>query len=97
MFEAAARGGAQAGGRESGILAPGKLADILALDLDNEWGANRSGDMVLDTLIFGGHGQRCISDVWSAGRHVVKEGRHVQRERITKKFTATMAELEQNI
>ena len=97
LFEAAARGGAQAGGRESGILAPGKLADILALDLDNEWGANRSGDMALDTLIFGGHGQRCISDVWSAGRHVVKEGRHVQRERITKKFTATMAELEQNI
>lgn len=97
LFEAAARGGAQAGGRDSGTLAVGKLADILAVDLDNEWGVNRSGDMALDTLIFGGNGQRCISDVWSAGRHVVKEGRHIERERITKEFTATMAELEQNI
>lgn len=97
LFEAAATGGAQAGGRDSGILATGKLADILAVDLDNEWGANRTGEMALDTLIFGGNGQRCISDVWSAGRHVVKQGRHIAREQITRKFTATMAELEQNI
>lgn len=97
LFDAAAQGGAQAGGRDSGVLEPGKLADILALDLDNEWGANRSGDMALDTLVFGGNGSRCISDVWSAGRHVVKEGRHTARERITKTFTATMAELEQEI
>ncbi|MEM9577687.1 MAG: formimidoylglutamate deiminase [Pseudomonadota bacterium] len=97
LFDAAATGGAQAGGRDSGILAPGMLADILAVDLDNEWGANRTGDMALDTLIFGGNGQRCISDVWSAGRHVVKEGRHIARAQITRTFTATMAELEQNI
>lgn len=97
LFDAAAAGGAQAGGRDSGALAPGKLADILALDLDNEWGANRSGDMAIDTLVFGGNGSRCISDVWSAGRHVVKQGRHIARERITRTFIATMAELEQEI
>lgn len=97
LFDAAAKGGAQAGCRDSGVLAAGKVADILGLDLDNEWGANRSGDMALDTLVFGGNGQRCISDVWSAGRHVVKQGRHIARERITKAFTATMAELEQDI
>lgn len=97
LFDGAAKGGAQAGGRDSGVLAPGKVADILGLDLDNEWGANRSGDMALDTLVFGGNGQRCISDVWSAGRHMVKQGRHIARDRITRTFTATMAELEQNI
>jgi formimidoylglutamate deiminase len=97
LFDAANKGGAQAGGRDSGVLATGKMADILGLDLDNEWGANRVADMALDTLIFGGNGQRCITDVWSAGRHMVKQGRHVQRDRITKAFTAVMADLEQNI
>lgn len=97
LFDAAAAGGAQAGGRDSGALIAGKLADIVALDLDNEWGANRTGDMALDTLVFGGNGHRCITDVWSAGRHVVKQGRHIARDTITRAFTKTMAELEQNI
>ncbi len=97
LFDAAATGGAQAGGRDSGVLAPGKVADILGLDMDNEWGANRLGNVALDTLVFGGNGQRCITDVWSAGRHMVKQGRHVERDRITKAFIAVMADLEQNI
>ncbi|WP_435140952.1 formimidoylglutamate deiminase [Pseudopelagicola sp. nBUS_19] len=97
LFDAAAKGGAKAGGRGSGVLAQGELADILAIDIENEWVANRSGDMALDTLVFGGNGQRCISDVWSAGRHVVKQGRHVGREQITRTFIATMAELEQDL
>jgi len=97
LYDAATKGGAQAGGRDSGVLAVGKMADILGLDLDNEWGTNRRGDMALDTLVFGGHGERCISDVWSAGRHMVKQGRHVQRDRITRAFIDVMAELEQEI
>ena len=97
LFDAATIGGARAGGRTSGTLAAGQWADIVALDLDNEWGANRSGDMALDTLIFGGNGQRCIRDVWSAGRHVVKEGRHIAREAVSRQFVATMAQLEQDI
>ncbi|MGB0959855.1 MAG: amidohydrolase family protein, partial [Halocynthiibacter sp.] len=97
LFEAALEGGAQAGLRDNGVLMEGKLADIVAVDLNNEWGANRSGDMALDTLIFGGNGQRCIREVWSAGRHVVKQGRHIARAKITDAFIATMAELEQNI
>lgn len=97
LFDAAVKGGAQAGGRDSGMLAVGKVADILGLNLDNEWGVNRMGDMALDTLIFGGNGQRCISDVWSAGRHMVKQGRHVERDRITKAFIDVMAELEHEI
>lgn len=97
LFDAANTGGAQAGGRDCGALAPGMLADIIGLDLDNEWGACRSGDMALDTLIFGGHGHDCITDIWSAGRHVVKDGRHLQRDRITMEFVKVMCELEQEI
>ncbi|WP_300519217.1 formimidoylglutamate deiminase [Aliiroseovarius sp.] len=97
LFDAANAGGAQAGGRECGVLAPGMLADMVGLDLDNEWGVGRRGDMALDTLIFGGHGHDCITDIWSAGRHVVKGGRHVARDRITMEFVKAMGELEQVI
>ncbi len=97
LFEAGLVGGAQAGARDSGAIAPGMMADLIGLDLDNEWGANRQGDMALDTLIFGGHGQKCVTDVWSADRHVVKDGRHVLRDRITRDFVSTMKALEQHI
>jgi formimidoylglutamate deiminase len=94
LFDAALRGGAQAGGRDSGRIETGALADLVGLDDDNQWLCNRKGDAALDSLIFGGGGQACIRDVWSAGRHVVKEGRHVSRERIITAFKRTMNQLE---
>ncbi|MDG1459746.1 MAG: formimidoylglutamate deiminase [Pseudoprimorskyibacter sp.] len=97
LFDVATSGGAQAAARNNGVLAQGALADIVALDLDNAWGANRSGDMALDTLVFGGNGHRCITDVWSAGRHVVQQGRHTAREKILCNYMAAMAELEQDL
>lgn len=97
LIDAAVRGGAQAAGRDSGAIAVGMNADILGLDIDNEWIANRSGDMALDMLIFGGHGHRCVTDVWSAGRHVVTGGRHSQHGRISERFRKVMAELQDGI
>lgn len=46
---------------------------------------DRSG-AALDTAIFGGHGRDCITDLWSAGRHVVKAGRHIARDRIVQDY-----------
>ena len=97
LFEAAAKGGAQAGGRQSGRIETGALADLVGLDDDNQWLCNRQGDAVLDSLIFGGGGQNCISDVWSAGRHIVKEGRHFRRDEIILNFKTTMRQLETSI
>lgn len=97
LFEAAAKGGAQAGGRQSGRIETGAWADLLGLDDDNQWLCNRQGDAALDSLIFGGGGQNCISDVWSAGRHIVKEGRHFRRDEIILNFKTTMRQLEANI
>jgi formiminoglutamate deiminase len=94
LFEAAATGGAQAGGRDSGQIAAGAQADLTGLDDDNEWLCNRQGDATLDSLIFGGGGRACIRDVWSAGRHVVKEGRHFRRDEIVRKYKQTMKRLE---
>ena len=93
LFTQGAAGGAQAAGRPSGSLAVGMYADIIGLEEDNQWLTGRRGDAALDTLIFGGRGQECITDVWSAGRHVVKAGRHFDRERIVEAYKSTIAEL----
>ncbi|MCF6304326.1 MAG: formimidoylglutamate deiminase [Rhodobacteraceae bacterium] len=95
LFDHAAHGGAQAAGRNSGMIAPGMLADIIGIETDNQWLCNRDGDTVLDSLIFGGHGQDCITDVWSAGRHVVRHGQHIQRDKIIRDFINTISKLEQ--
>lgn len=94
LIDAANKGGAQAGGRNAGEIAVGKWADMIGLDDDNQWLCNRKGDALLDSMIFGGWGQACITDVWSAGRHTVKEGRHFARETIIKNFKAAMLQLE---
>ncbi|MEL7374849.1 MAG: formimidoylglutamate deiminase, partial [Pseudomonadota bacterium] len=93
LYDQAALGGAQAAGRFSGVFEVGAWADILGISTDNMWACGRSGDTLLDTLVFGGHGQDCITDVWSAGRHVVQSGRHVKREAISRRFQTTMSEL----
>ena len=66
LFEAAARGGAQAAMRDAGTLAPGRLADLLALDRDAVDLAGKQGDAVLDSFIFAG-GNAMVTDLWSAG------------------------------
>jgi formimidoylglutamate deiminase len=93
LFAEATAGGAQAAGRGSGSLAPGRLADIVGVSSDNEWLCGRESDLALDTLVFGGHGQACITDVWSAGRHVVSDGRHRDRDAICHRFRSAMAQL----
>ena len=97
LFNAALKGGAQAGGRDSGGIAVGAVADLMGLDDDNEWLCNRRGDALLDSLIFGGGGHACIRDVWSAGRHVVREGRHIRRDAIVARYKQTMNRLETRI
>lgn len=96
LFDQAVKGGAQAGGRNTGVIAEGMLADIIGVSTDNHWICNRHGDTALDSLIFGGHGQSCITDVWSAGNHVVKEGRHHRRETILRNYRKTIAALEKS-
>ncbi|MFQ5439034.1 MAG: formimidoylglutamate deiminase, partial [Paracoccaceae bacterium] len=76
LLEAAARGGARAIGRDSGSIAPGKWADIIGLSSDHPDLDGLSGDTLLDTFLFA-RDERQIAHVWSAGRHLVRNGRHV--------------------
>ncbi|RAI02107.1 formimidoylglutamate deiminase [Acuticoccus sediminis] len=88
LFEEALRGGAAAIGSSAG-LAPGERADIVALDLDAvPW---LPADKALDHFVF--TDGITVDAVWSGGRKVVAEGRHIHRAAITARFHAAMHEL----
>ncbi|MFK7764612.1 MAG: formimidoylglutamate deiminase [Roseobacter sp.] len=97
LFDAVTQAGAQAAGRASGQICTGQLGDLIGISTDNAYLCNRSGDAVLDSLIFTGHGRDTITDVWSAGRHMVKEGRHIHRTRIERAFLRVIEALGQSI
>ena len=92
LYEAAARDGAQALGRSAGTIGVGNWADLVALDGDDLAFAGLGGDHLLDGWIFAGD-DRLVRDVWSAGRHVVREGRHVARDRVEARFRQVIAAL----
>lgn len=89
MFAEILRGGAQAVQRKTGRIETGYWADMLSLDADNEHMWGRSNDTALDAWIFAGD-ERLVTDVWSAGRHMVKEGEHVARAGIVAAYKRTI-------
>jgi formimidoylglutamate deiminase len=92
LFESAAQGGAQAAGRDAGAIEPGKLADLVALDAHATNLLGKSGDAILDSYIFAGD-DRLVTDVWSAGRHLVQEGRHTAHEAIEQRYRQVITAL----
>jgi formimidoylglutamate deiminase len=92
MFDAICAGGAQAAGRDSGQIAPGKLADLTALDASHIDLLDQTGDRLLHCWIFAGS-DALVRDVWAAGRHVVQNGRHHARDRITAAYVQAMKPL----
>ncbi len=96
VFDGMVRGGAQAAGRDAGAIAVGKWADLVALDISGPDMAGRQGDRLLDTFAFAGD-DRMVKDVWSAGRHIVQDGRHVARAAVRARFGTVMARLAQAV
>ncbi len=92
LYEGAASGSAQALGRDSGAIRPGAWADLVALDAESLALTGLEGDTLLDGWIFAGD-DRLVTDVWSAGRHVVTEGRHIGRDRVEAHYRSTIARL----
>jgi formimidoylglutamate deiminase len=92
LFAGAAAGGAQALGREAGAIRPGAWADLLAIDGQALAVTGLDGDAVLDGWIFAGD-DRLVREVWSAGRHVVRAGRHIGRDRVEARYRSCIARL----
>jgi len=98
LFTAILAGGAQALGRPTGALAPGYLADLVALDATAPDLAGRTEgtnlDAILDIWVFAA-GDALVCDVWAAGRHMVHNGRHIQHDTITTSYRACLNRLAQ--
>lgn len=92
LYEGAARGSAQALGRNAGRIEVGAIADLVSLDGDAIAISGLMEDAVLDAWIFAG-GDDIVSNVWSAGRHVVSGGRHIHRDRIESAFSEAIVRL----
>jgi len=92
LFEGMLQGGAQATGRQSGRLEVGSWADMMSLDTTSENLCGRAEDTALDSWIFAGD-DRLVTDVWSAGRHMVAEGQHVARPEIVRAYRRTIEAL----
>lgn len=81
LYVGAALGGARALGRKSGQIGVGSLADLTAIDLSHPTLCALRPDHILDGMAFAAP-DTVVTDLWSAGRHQVKEGRHVHRAQI---------------
>ncbi len=92
LFDAVLEGGAMAARRDTGAIQPGNWADMLTLDHTNVDLEHRNGDTILDAYIFAGD-DRMVTNVWSAGRHLVQNGRHIHRDAIATGFRRTLKEL----
>ena len=92
LFDLARAGGARALGLDGGMLAVGKVADIVVLDAEHPALIGRDGDAALDAWVFAS-GDGVVRDVFAGGRHVVVDGRHVARDAVLARFAAAMRRL----
>ena len=92
LYERAARGGAQAIGRKAGTIEIGMRADIVGLRDDLPFLDWPQPDQRLDAWIFGVEAH-AVSDLWSAGRHIVQGGEHIRAADIRARFARTIREL----
>lgn len=92
LYLGAATGGAQAVGRDAGEIRIGALADLVAIDSQHVSLCALGDDKLLDGLCFAAS-DAVVTDVWSAGRHQVQNGRHVARDAVERAYRGAVAAL----
>ena len=73
-------------------LAVGQSADMLALDEGHPSLAGRTADAIMDAFVFAA-GRQAIDTVWRRGAVVVRQGRHVERDRIVARYRSALGSL----
>ena len=89
IYRKALAGGAQALGRDSGIIGAGAFADLVAIDGTDSALAGLENADILDGWLFAA-GRPLVRNLWSAGRHVVRDGRHAAREFAERGYQAAL-------
>ena len=92
LFEHVCEGGVHAAGRNSGKIEAGAWADLVELKGSSITLAGLENDQVLDAWIFA-DADPVVQNVWSAGRHCVKDGRHIHREAIVSRAQKVLRKL----
>jgi formimidoylglutamate deiminase len=92
LYRNAALGGAQALGRDAGEIAEGKWADLVAIDSGHVALCGLRQEQLLDGWCFAAD-DGVITDLWSAGRQSVREGKHIARDEVAARFRKTMRRL----
>ena len=93
LFDAVAAGGARALGTGLPQISAACRADFVVLDQDHAALYGRRGDGVLDSWIFAASTSP-VRTVYAGGNVVVRDGRHVDRERIEAAFRRTLARVD---
>ena len=91
LWQAAARGGAQACGRAAGAIAPGLRADFTVLSRTPET-ADSPPDFVLDAAIFAANRPR-VCHVMASGEWVVRNGDHKDEDAIDAAYARALRRL----
>jgi formiminoglutamate deiminase len=92
LYLGAAKGGAQALGRNAGVIRTGALADLVAINSQDPSLCALTDDQFLDGLAIAAS-DNVVTDLWSAGRHRVRDGKHVSRDRIISNYRAAVSQL----
>ena len=92
LYDAAVDGGARALAQPVGALQVGRRADLVVLDGETPALAHKTGDAILDSLVFVAN-HTSIKDVMVAGRWRIRDGHHDQQDAILERFKATLATL----
>lgn len=92
LYDAAVNGGARALAQPVGALQVGRRADLVVLDGESPALAHKTGDAILDSLVFAAN-HTSIKDVMVAGRWRIRDGRHDQQDAILERYKTTLAAL----
>lgn len=92
LYDAAIDGGARALAQPIGGLEVGLRADVVVLDGETPALVHKTGDTILDSLMFAAN-HRSIKDVMVAGCWHIRDGRHQQQEAIFERYKTTLASL----